>query len=70
MVPPHTLAGDAMAPSRTPPQTEDWHALVSEACRRTSYSTATTYPLSWLPRGVSWSERTDYGSNDGRGSGA
>jgi hypothetical protein len=30
------------------PQTEEWHALVSEACKRTSF------PRSWLPRGVSW----------------
>jgi hypothetical protein len=31
---------------RTPPRTEAWHALIQEACKRTSY------PRSWLPPGA------------------
>jgi hypothetical protein len=32
---------------QTVPKSEQWHALVSEACQRTSF------PRSWLPTGVS-----------------
>ena len=41
---------------RAQPQSDEWHALVSEACKRRSF------PLSWLPLGVSWSRYTNYGS--------
>jgi hypothetical protein len=54
---------------RTPPHTDDWHALTSEACKRATYGRDNTYPLSWLPTGVSWSHRTDYGSSGVRGTG-
>jgi hypothetical protein len=33
---------------RTPSKTQDWHALISEAGKRTSF------PRSWLPTAVSW----------------
>jgi hypothetical protein len=35
--------------------TAEWGKLVSEACKCRSF------PLSWLPRGVSWSEYTNHG---------
>ena len=41
---------------RTLPKTKDWNALVRAAYWRR------TFPLSWLPVGVVWSYRTDYGT--------
>jgi hypothetical protein len=49
---------------RTPRHSEDWNQLVSVACRRAVYSRPGTFPMSWLPRGVSWLEYTDH-SHDG-----
>jgi hypothetical protein len=39
---------------RTPRGSPDWYALISVACRRVAYWRQGAYPLSWLPRGVSW----------------
>jgi hypothetical protein len=48
---------------QVPRGSERWNALIREACKRTSY------PLSWLPVGVSWSERDDHGSSGIKGDG-
>jgi hypothetical protein len=48
---------------QAPPDTDRWKALIRAAYLRPSF------PLSWLPSGVTGTRTGDYGSNDGHGSG-